>query len=345
MGLVVLGLRGRISQSIQFLLISIVLHGFIFLSLWGLPAMNDFVKVSRQEVLDINIVKNPSGAKKAGLKKSLMKNQKSVAGLAKETSLISRSSVKTPQTGLTHNSSLAKDQSEKLKAELFSSGLSVGSLTSSDDYKNYRQQKSNSVTGELPKSDWEYAPWGDGAGEFNRILQSNLFDQFFREVDRALFYPGILARHRIEAVVLARVILNQDGECDWQKTKIRSNDKHLQVFILDVLKKACKTDYSRWMASRENTLIDLSFEFQLTEHGNKELAQEKQFIVGNSLHLYRNAQKSVAEWHLGPVMGVFPLPMVSLDYGWLQENYERYIEKHDPMKKFEAEAPREHLNF
>lgn len=216
----------------------------------------------------------------------MTENRNSVAGSAKEPSLKSKSLVKTTQLGLTHNSSLAKDQSEKLKAELFSSGLSVDSLTSSDEYKKYRQQKSNSVTGELPKSDWEYAPWGDGAGEFNRILQSNLFEQFFKEVDNALFYPGILARHHIEAVVLARVILNQHGQCHWQKTKIRSNDKHMQVFILDVLKKACKTDYSRWMASRENTLIDLSFEFQLTEHGNKELAQEKQFTVGNSLHLY-----------------------------------------------------------
>lgn len=44
-------------------------------------------------------------------------------------------------------------------------------------------------------------------------------------------------------------------------------------------------------------------------------------------------------------MGVFPLPMVFLDFGWLLENYERYIEKHDPLKKFEAEAPREHLNL
>lgn len=216
-------------------------------------------------------------------------------------------------------------------------------IISNEDYINYRRQKENSVDSDLPSSDWEYSSWGDGAGEFNRILQSNLFEKFFQEVDHALFYPGILARHQIEAVVAVRVILNQQGQCDWKKTKIRSNDKHLQVFILDVLKKACRTDYSRWMRNRENTLIDLSFEFQLTEHGNTDLAKERQFITGNSLHLYRNAQNSIAEWHLGPIRGVFPLPMVFLDYGWLLENYERYIEENDPMDEYEAEVSKEHL--
>lgn len=84
----------------------------------------------------------------------------------------------------------------------------------------------------------------------------------------------------------------------------------------------------------------MSFHFSISEEPTTdELIQQNQKVMGNVLLFFRNSHQSIAEWHIGPFTGVFPLPMVSVDFGWLQENFDRYVNHREPLKEFLREHP------
>ncbi len=183
------------------------------------------------------------------------------------------------------------------------------------------------------------APWGEGSAHFSRLEDLGLMNRVYANVEQALFYPGILAHHSIEGIVNARLILKDDGHCDWRQTTISSTESHLKVFILSVLKETCTFDFKRYVRGRHITNVDLSFEFELTEHNDQARIASKKKIVGNVLLFYRNSQHSIAEWHLGPFNGLFPIPLVAVDFGWLQENWEKVIDKKDPLREYKESMP------
>lgn len=177
--------------------------------------------------------------------------------------------------------------------------------------------------------------WGAGGGTFERVRDYTLMKRFHDKVDGLLFYPGVLARHQISGVVNTRIVLDQQGSCNWELTKINANDPHLRIYILHLLKQVCDESYAKYTKERKLTNIDMSFNFSISgQLTTEELIDQNQYIVGNVLAFYRNSQQSIAEWHLGPLTGVFPIPWVGLDFGWLQENFERYVNDKDPLKDY-----------
>jgi hypothetical protein len=164
-------------------------------------------------------------------------------------------------------------------------------------------------------------------------------DRFHQKVDALLFYPGVLARHKISGTINTRIVLNSEGDCDWQRTKIRAGDPHLRIFILHLLKNLCDENFKKYLGKRETTNIDMSFLFSISENPTTdELIRQNQKIVGNVLLFFRNSHQSVAEWHLGPFTGMFPIPWVSLDFPWIFENFDKYIHHKDPMADFKNPA-------
>ena len=180
--------------------------------------------------------------------------------------------------------------------------------------------------GTRPGNDDPRAPWGSGGSDFKRIEDYRLMTVIREQVDGLLFYPGVLAREKISGTVNARLVLNREGSCDWPLTTITSSEAHLRIYILQLLKKLCRFDYGKFVRGRETTNVDLSFMFEITEGDPKRglAAQEK--TVGNVLLFYRGSQQSVAEWRIGPLRGIFPLPYVGLDFIWLKENWEKVVE-------------------
>lgn len=189
--------------------------------------------------------------------------------------------------------------------------------------------------GEVSGKDDPNVEWGAGGGSFARIEEMNLMQFFYRKFDAVLFYPEILARHKIGGVVNARIVLNRSGECDWQKTQIRAAEPYLRVYVLHMLKNVCHENFKSYTRQRESTNIDISVNFSISEQPTTdELVKSQQRIVGNVLLLFRNSQHSVAEWRLGPFTGLFPIPAVSLDFGWLQEHMSG---GEDPFQEFRDE--------
>lgn len=185
-----------------------------------------------------------------------------------------------------------------------------------------------------------HVAWGAGGGTFERIRDLTIMKRFHEKVDAILFYPSVLASHRVSGVVNTRIVLDSEGQCDWKLTKINSADPHLRVYILHVLKNICDENFKRYLSGRLLTNIDMSFQFSISEEPTtEELIQKNQKVIGNVLLFFRNSHQSMAQWHLGPFTGVFPVPMVSIDFEWLQENFDLYLNHRDPMKEFLKEYP------
>lgn len=163
------------------------------------------------------------------------------------------------------------------------------------------------------------------------------YKKVYDSVDGSLFFPSFFVRKNIQGVTNARLVLNTQGTCDWEKTKIYGNDAFMQIYILSVLKKACAQSFKSFIKNRVVTNIDLSFQFAITEATTDAQADENKFIVGNALMFYRNSYKSVMQWEFGPFQGIFPVPAVYLNLPWIQENWEKIMNNKDPISEFKKE--------
>ncbi|MBS1969425.1 MAG: hypothetical protein JSU04_03925 [Bdellovibrionales bacterium] len=227
-----------------------------------------------------------------------------------------------------------KPTSRELVHKILSNDYSPdGPLASGKGSRHHRE--GSWEEGGYSKEDDPNVAWGAGGGTFERIQDFSLMKRFHAKVDALLFYPGVLARHQISGFVNARIVLNQKGDCDWRLTKIRAADPYLRVYILHLLKKVCDENYKNYLGGRVMTNVDMTFQFSISEQPTTdELIQQNQKILGNVLFFFRNSHQSVAEWHLGPLTGVFPLPFVNVDFAWVFENFDKYVNHKDPLQEF-----------
>ncbi len=188
-----------------------------------------------------------------------------------------------------------------------------------------------------PGTDDPHAEWGSGSSSFGRIKDFAFYKKLYQQVDNSLYYPSVLARKSITGTVNARLVFNQNGNCDWHLTQIRGTEPYLSLFVLSTLKNVCKMNFKPYLADRKITNADLSFHFEITESNDWERVEKERIIVGNTLLFYRNSHQSIAQWELGPFKGMFPIPMIYLNIPWLQENWERLKDNKDPLTEFRKE--------
>jgi len=194
-----------------------------------------------------------------------------------------------------------------------------------------------------PETDNPNAEWGSGSASFGRIKDYSFFNKLYEQIDGSLSYPSVLARNKIKGVINSRIVFNADGNCDWRRTKIHGQEAYLSLYILDVLKNVCKMNFKKFLHERTITNADLSFHFDITEGVKKDRLDEGKMIVGNTLLFYRNSQQSIAEWEVGPLKGMFPVPMIYLNIPWIQENWERLINNKDPLREFKRKFGEEQI--
>jgi hypothetical protein len=92
--------------------------------------------------------------------------------------------------------------------------------------------------------------------------------------------------------------------------------------------------FERFATGRQNN-VDLSFQFAITEHDDKAIVDRQNCVAGHMLLFFRNGQQSIAEWHLGPFMGMFPIPVVNFDFGWVTENWEHLMTGRNRVREFD----------
>ena len=192
------------------------------------------------------------------------------------------------------------------------------------------------------RSDNIFEEWGAGGGSLERMTHPLLMRSFYEYVSNLTYYPGVLARRNMSGTVYARIVLDKQNGCDWTHTWIKSREKYFRIYVLSILKKACRQDFSKLFGGKQQLNVDLAFTFAITEGLQTEFSQYQNRDIGNTLLLYRNAHKSKLEWSFGPFKGLFPYPVVNIDFVWLKENWDKYMEgKADPVDRFENSTNRE----
>jgi hypothetical protein len=232
---------------------------------------------------------------------------------------------------------------ESAKEPIRTKGHSASSGHSKDKYANlfngYRWRPTATLANkdtfeETPLHDDPNADWGKGAETFERIQDYNIYRILYERVNGRLYYPATLARQKIEGLVQTRIVITQEGNCDWTKTKIFGREVYLKMYILSLLKNVCKENFKSILADRQLTNIDASFHFFI---GGADISHPTEAIIGNTLYFRRFSQQSQMEWEFGPLKGLLPIPAVYLNFPWIFENYDRLILKKDPIKEFEKE--------
>ncbi len=180
--------------------------------------------------------------------------------------------------------------------------------------------------------------WGTNDVPFEKIKDYGFYEKLYQQIDGYLAYPAVLARNKISGAVNARLVFDAEGSCLWKLTKISGSEDYLRLYILETLKKTCQSNFKKYLHKRLITNADLSFSFKLGEKNEtQEQIDKEKIIVGNVLLFQRSAQQSLAEWKLGPFKGMFPIPQIYLNFEWIQDNWEKLIEKKDPLVEFKKQ--------
>lgn len=291
-------------KLLKALLLSFALHGlFTFLFYLSAPIVSLSLPKT-QQTLEVTVIEKPSSG-------------------------TTRNSVQKSAGNTKKNSQPSGRGKKSFRLNDFAPQFNIGPSSDSSDLAF------NHGDSDLTSPDNPNADWGEGGGEFGRISDYILMERIYQQVDGLLFYPTLLAYHKVQGDVKARLVINNKGQCDWKHTEIKSGERHFQVYILGLLKKLCALNNEHLKKMRTASNIDMSFSFTVTATPADELRKkQKQPIVGNVLLFYRETVRSPTEWSLGPIKGVFPLPIAFVDFIWLQENWDRYINGIDPWEEY-----------
>lgn len=176
-------------------------------------------------------------------------------------------------------------------------------------------------------SGWRNEDFGSGGFGMKYVKHTLRFDVIIREVENLLNYPYPLAKRGIEGTINARLAFDSQGRCDVKRARVSGGSPYLRVYVLALLKKLCALEQTRLP---EPMNLDLSFAFQITDEEERRPGQ----IAGNVLFFTRTFPKGWAEYQLGPIRGVWFAPVVTLDWPWVVEHWEEWVDGKDPLADF-----------
>ena len=177
-------------------------------------------------------------------------------------------------------------------------------------------------------------PFGFESGNLKRLEFFSIYERIYRAIEGNLVYPSVLASEKIEGTVLVQFLILKDGRVDWRSLKISGN-RYLKIYIVRLLlgmfQSPLPTEAVRQL---EKPLpVDLIFDFRITESDDPSLKKQREFVMGQVLAFYRNFQHSSLQWKIGPLSGLFPLPVVNLDILGLIKSI---ADPSDPLAEFVA---------
>lgn len=224
---------------------------------------------------------------------------------------------------------LSIESNEKLPSE------SSGGLSSLAFKNNFHMESSgengSSVQGNKSHG-WQPEDWGYGGGDFRQVENFLPLIDIAREIDGLLNYPGALALREYTGGVRAQLYFRKEGGCDWKRSRIESSARYFRVYILALLKKLCALERVTKLRLSRGERVDLAFNFLLKDQ--QEFSPRPSFkVIGNVLLFERHEQKPPIELRLGPIR-VYG-PYIAVDFQWLFERWDQYVEGKDPLKEFQ----------
>jgi hypothetical protein len=161
----------------------------------------------------------------------------------------------------------------------------------------------------------------------------------YRKAQYSIGYPQPFIKHDITGVASARLVFGSDGKLKHDLLSVRADSPYLRVYVYRVLEATFGAEpvplsLVKWKDTLE-VFCYVSFSF--TEPMKVALASPTP-IVGNKVYLARSTPKSVAEklrWNLGPIHGLFPVPVVGVDMLWFARKYDEH--KHPLRAAAEAD--------
>lgn len=185
-------------------------------------------------------------------------------------------------------------------------------------------------------SEWPEEAWGSHGVDLAQYAEhAGHFDQLREEIESLLFYPGALARRQIHGVINARLYFKDGSTCAFKRTRVEGAQPYLRVYVLALIDKLCKLTVVTRMGFREGQFADLSFNFYISENiVTRQMDELASGGTANVLTFQRGYYHSSLEWELGPIRGTWFAPMVFVNFPWIMENWEKHVDKKDPLRDF-----------
>jgi hypothetical protein len=160
----------------------------------------------------------------------------------------------------------------------------------------------------------------------------------YRKAQLTIGYPQAFIRHDITGLAQARLVFGADGRLEPSLLHVRSGSPYLRVYVYRVLENTFRervpANLVRWKGTFE---VFCTVQFSFSETSTALTVTSPSPIVGNKLFFARRTFKSRAEklkWELGPLHGMFPVPVVGMDMTWF---YRKVRDARHPLRA-QAEA-------
>lgn len=157
--------------------------------------------------------------------------------------------------------------------------------------------------------------FGKNSGDLKKLVEASFFQDLYKKIDEKLVYPSILVERRLQGTVNVSLLITQEGSIDWSSARINGGSKYLRLYVLRVLREVFLVPLDKRILRKAHLpiQIDLSMKFSISENSKGINAELENYIMGQVLTFSRIGHRSVMEWKLGPLRGIFPIPYASVD--------------------------------
>lgn len=162
--------------------------------------------------------------------------------------------------------------------------------------------------------------------------------QFYEQVDQALVYPQLFAKHGIQGSVLVSFKVIPGAPLHFEVGDVQADSPYLRVVSLRALRLGMRVATQNAGYRRESPLsLTARFHFQLLNHKRYDDEKEHQFMSGTVLAYHRELSTNPLAWKLGPLAGIIGAPSIGIDPMWFYEQSKELLKqetKGDPLDEF-----------
>lgn len=176
--------------------------------------------------------------------------------------------------------------------------------------------------------------WGSHGAKLAEIANFNQYEKLFAHLQGMVNFPALLGNHGMEDTINSRLVFDENSHCDWSKSRVGGTLPAYRVYTLALLKKLCAMKTIEHLHFRKNQFVDVNFTFAILSLPEPP-GMPQDTLQANVMSYRRTFIKPRFEVHAGPLQWTPLAPnMVFLDFPWIFEHWDKWVEGHDPMDDF-----------